>query len=42
MAKNVAYDALALSELTLDADLADSDSPGEGTVIKAVNIFLSN
>ena len=42
MAKNVAYDALALSELTLDADLADSDSPGEGNVIKAVNIFLSN
>lgn len=42
MAKNVAYDALALSEMTLDADLADSDSPGEGTMGKAVNIFLSN
>lgn len=42
MAKNVAFDALALSEMTLDADLADSDRPGEGTVNKAVNIFLSN
>jgi len=26
----------------IPADLADSDSPGEGNVIKAVNIFLSN
>ena len=42
MAKNVAFDALALSEMTLDADLADSDNPGEGTVTKAVDIFLSN
>jgi hypothetical protein len=42
MAKNVAFDALALSEMTFDAELSDSDNPGESTVTKAVNIFLSN
>jgi len=42
MAKNVAFDALALSELTLDAELADSDNPGETAPKKPIDIFLSN
>ncbi|MEE2760755.1 MAG: hypothetical protein VYE18_04860 [Pseudomonadota bacterium] len=42
MAKNVAFDALALSEVTLDAELADSDHPGETAPEKPIDIFLSN
>ncbi|MAN79401.1 MAG: hypothetical protein CMM77_00385 [Rhodospirillaceae bacterium] len=42
MAKLVALDALALSEQALDADLADSNLPGDVSAAKAVSMFLGN
>ncbi len=42
MAKLVALDALDLSEQALDTDLSDSDNPGERTITRAVDIFMSN
>jgi len=42
MAKLVALDALALSEQTLDAELADSDVPATTGPARAVKFFLSN
>ena len=42
MAKLVAFDALALSEEAMDAELADSDLPAEAGPAGAVNLFLTN
>ena len=42
MAKLVALDAMALSEESLDAELADSDTPGSQGPAGAVSFFMSN
>lgn len=42
MAKLVAFDALALSEQALDAEMADSDLPSTSSPAKAVDFFLTN
>lgn len=42
MAKLVALDAMALSEESMDAELADSDVPGASGPASAVSFFLSN
>lgn len=42
MAKLVALDAMALSEESMDAELADSDIPGATGPASAVSFFLSN
>lgn len=42
MAKLVAFDALALSEQALDAELADSDQPSTASPAEAVDFFLTN
>ncbi|MDP6709221.1 MAG: hypothetical protein QF893_23015 [Alphaproteobacteria bacterium] len=42
MAKLVAFDAMALSEEALDAELADSDLPGTSGPSQAVGFFLRN
>jgi hypothetical protein len=42
MAKLVAFDAMALSEEALDAELADSDLPGATGPAQAVGFFLGN
>jgi hypothetical protein len=42
MAKLVAFDAMALSEEALDAELADSDLPGATGPAQAVGFFLDN
>jgi hypothetical protein len=42
MAKLVAFDALALSEQALDAEMADSDRPSASSPAKAVDYFLTN
>ena len=42
MAKLVALDAMELSETALDAELADSDLPGNGIPAQSVDLFLSN
>ena len=42
MAKLVALDAMALSEETMDAELADSPLPGNSSSAQAVSIFMTN
>jgi hypothetical protein len=42
MAKLVAFDALALSEQALDAEMADSDQPPTSSPARAVDFFLTN
>jgi len=42
MAKLVALDAMALSEETMDAELADSPLPGNSSPAQAVSFFMTN
>jgi hypothetical protein len=42
MAKLVALDAMALSEETMDAELADSPLPGNSSPAQAVQFFMTN
>ena len=42
MAKLIALDALALSEESLDAELADSDLPTVTGAAEAVDFFMTN
>jgi hypothetical protein len=42
MAKLVALDAMALSEETMDAELADSSLPGNSSPAQAVQFFVTN
>jgi len=42
MAKLVAFDAMALSEEELDAELADSDHPADTSLSIAVDLFITN
>ena len=41
MAKLVALDAMALSEMVMDTDLADSDIPEMGGPAEAVKYFVN-